>query len=72
MVVGAVFLMIMFIFIPVAFYKNLGLENSQFPFHEVRIKHDFKLLITVIIKLLIIIQYKQYISFVYIDHNSIL
>jgi len=58
-VVGAVFLMIMFIFIPVAFYKNLGLENGQFPFHEVRIKHDdanFKLLIIVIIKLLIIIQ----------------
>lgn len=33
-VVGAVFLMIMFIFIPVAFYKNLGLEDGQFPFDE--------------------------------------
>ncbi|KAI0230084.1 UDP-N-acetylglucosamine--dolichyl-phosphate N-acetylglucosaminephosphotransferase [Lamellibrachia satsuma] len=33
-VVGAVFLMIMFMFIPVAFYKNLGLNDGKFPFRE--------------------------------------
>ena len=37
---GAVFLMIMFMFIPVAFYKNLGLNDGKFPFHEVSLHQN--------------------------------